>query len=88
MVLKATVQKQSYNQSLCNVSSETAVSRCFSKFRNRKIPVLESLFNKLAGLKVCNFTKRLKQRRFPVNFVKFLRAAFFIEYLRCLLFSA
>ena len=50
--------------------------------------MLESLFNKLAGLKVCNFMKILKQRRFPVNFVKFLRAAFFIEYLRCLLFSA
>ena len=34
--------------------------------------MLESLFNKLAGLQACNFIKkRLQHRRFPVNFVKF-----------------
>ena len=34
--------------------------------------MLESLFNKIAGLKVCNFIKkRLQHRCFPVNFRKF-----------------
>ena len=55
------------------------------KFRtiHTKTPVLESLFNKVAGLKAwrleglkaCNFIKkRLKGRCFPVNIAKFLRA--------------
>ena len=40
----------------------------------RKTPVLESLFNKLAELKACNFIKkRLQHRCFPVKFAKFLR---------------
>ena len=46
----------------------------FKKFSNihRKTPVLESLFNKVAGLKVCNFIKkRLQGRCFPVNVGKF-----------------
>ena len=44
--------------------------------------MLESLFNKNAGLQVYNFTKkRLKHRCFPVNIAKFLRTAFFIEHL-------
>ena len=38
-------------------------------------PVLESHFNKLAGLEGC----------FPVNIAKFLRAGFYIEQLRWLL---
>ena len=39
-----------------------------------KSPVLKSLFNKVAGLQACNFTKkRLQHRCFPVNIVKFLR---------------
>ena len=45
-------------------------------FRNiyRKTPVLESPFNRLAGFKTCNFfNKRLQQRCFPVNIIKFLR---------------
>ena len=38
------------------------------KLPNRKTSVLESLFNKVAGLKLCNFMiKRLDQRCFPVN---------------------
>ena len=37
-------------------------------------PVLESLFNKAAGLQVCNFIKkRLQHRCFPVIIAKFLR---------------
>ena len=45
----------------------------FRKF-HRKTPVLESLFNKLAGLKVCNIIKNWLQRRFfLVKFAKLLR---------------
>ena len=37
-----------------------------------KTPVLESLFNKVAGLKFCNFIKkRLQHRYFTVNIAKF-----------------
>ena len=49
------------------------------KFRNihRKSPVLGSLFNKVAGLKIGNvIEKRLQRRRFPVNIAKVLRTAF------------
>ena len=43
----------------------------------RKTPVLESLFNKVAGLKACNFIKkRFQHRRFPTNIAKFLRSSF------------
>ena len=43
--------------------------------------VLESLFNKVVGLKVCNFIKkRLQHRCFSVNIVNFLRTALFIEH--------
>ena len=50
-------------------SSETA-SRCSVKFRKFQ---LESLFNKVAGLKVCGFIKkRLQHRCFPMKFAKFL----------------
>ena len=54
-------------------------NRCSWKFRNvhRNTPVLESLFNKGAGLKGCNFIKeRLQRRCFPVNVAQFLRIAF------------
>ena len=41
------------------------------------MPVLVSLFNKVAGLQACNvIKKRLQHRCFPVNMVKFLRTAF------------
>ena len=51
-----------------------------------KTPVLESLFNKVAGSKACNFVKKRLQRRcFPVKFLKFLRTSFFSEHLRWLL---
>ena len=36
--------------------------------------MLESFFNKVTGLQVCNFIKkRLQPRCFPVKFAKFLR---------------
>ena len=45
-------------------------SRCYHKIK----PVLESLFNKVAGLKAWNFIKnRLQHSCFPVKFAKFLR---------------
>ena len=46
----------------------------FEKFRKiyRKTPVLESLFNKGAGIQACNFIKkRFQQECFPVNIAKF-----------------
>ena len=49
---------------------------CSYKSRNihRKTPVLGSPFNRLAGLKACNFLKkRLRHRCFPVDFAKFLK---------------
>ena len=63
-------------------------NRCSCKFRtfHRKIPVLESLFNKVAGLKTRNFIKKkLQHRRFPVKFVEFLRTPIFTEHLPWLL---
>ena len=45
----------------------------FCKF-HRKTPVLESVFNKVAGLQACDFTKkRLQHKCFPVKFAKFLK---------------
>ena len=53
---------------------------------HRKIPVLESLFNKVAGLNACSFIKkRLHHKYFPVKFAKLLRKPFFTEHLRWLL---
>ena len=51
---------------------------CSSIFHNilRKIPELKSLFNKAAGLEVCNFIKKRRQLRcFSLNIAKFLRTA-------------
>ena len=40
--------------------------------------MLKSLFNKIAGLKACNFIKKcIFHRCFSVNIAKFLRTAFF-----------
>ena len=42
---------------------------------HRKTSVLKSLFNKVAGLEVCNCIKRrLQHRCFPVNMAKLVRA--------------
>ena len=60
------VQKQPYVDILQNIRSLI--------FLNRKTPVLESLFNRVAGLQACNFMKkRLQHSCFPMNIVKFLR---------------
>ena len=55
-------------------------NRCSIKFHNihRKTPVLKSPFNKVTGLKACNFVeKKLQYRFFSVKFAKFLRTIFF-----------
>ena len=45
----------------------------FEKFQRKRF-LMESLFNKVAGLKTCNFIKKRLQRKcFPVNFRKFLK---------------
>ena len=44
---------------------------------------LESLFNKSAGMKPCNFIKKkLLHRCFPVNFVKFFKNIYFEKHKR------
>ena len=48
--------------------------------------MLESLFNKVAGLQTCNvIEKRLQHRGFSVKFMKFLRTPKFTEHLRWLI---
>ena len=50
---------------------KTRCSKIFSKL-HRRAPMFESVFNKIAGLKVCNFIKkRLQHRYFPEKFAKF-----------------
>ena len=62
--------------------------RSFQNFckLHRKTSVLESLFNKVAGLKARNpIKKRLQYRYFPVKFAKSQGAPFFTEQLQWLL---
>ena len=55
------------------ISSPQKYSYHFYKFQ-RKAPVLESLFYKVASLQACNVTKkRLLHRCFPMKFEKFWR---------------
>ena len=69
-------QKQSFADVLQNRCSEK-----FHKF-HRKKPVFESLLNKVAGLKACNFIKkRLQYKCFLMKFRKFLRTPFSTEHL-------
>ena len=61
---------------------------CSQKFRNihGKTPVFESLFNKVADLKACNFIKkRLQYRCFPVNIGKLLRTPVLKKNMRIIL---
>ena len=66
---------------LLQLRSDALQNRC-SKFKivqysQENICVGESLFNKVAGLKVSNFVKKKLQHRFiPVNIAKFLTTAF------------
>ena len=68
--------------------SEEGVRRLQIRCSHSKSPVLESLFNKAAGLNVCNrIKKRLQHRCFPVKFVKFLKTPFFTEKFQWLLLT-
>ena len=45
------------------------------------------IFSKIHKKRATLLNKRLRHRCFPMNFTKFLRATFFTEHLRWLLFS-
>ena len=65
-------------------------NRCSKKFRkfHRKKPVLESLLNKVAVLKACNFIRKgLQHKCLYVKFTNFWRTAFFIEHFQWLLLN-
>ena len=69
---------------------KTGVVKNVTIFRGKR--VLESLFNKIVGLRVCNFTsassqKRLQHKCFPEKIAKCLQTAFFIRHLRWMLLS-
>ena len=52
----------------------------FQKVPNihKKTPVLQTIFNKVAGQEGCHFVKkRIQGRCFPVKFAKILRTTFF-----------
>ena len=70
---------------LPEVCCEKGVLRNFAKFTGKYL--CQSLFfNKVADVRLETLLKkRLAHRRFPVNFVKFLRAPFFTEHLWWLL---
>ena len=73
-LMEALVESKSTNR---RCSLKKGVLKYFAKFP-RKTPVLESLFNKIAGLEACNFIKKILQHRcFPVKLAKFLRTPFF-----------
>ena len=58
------------------ILNRSSHQRCSWKFRkfHMKIPVPESLFNKVAGLRPATLLKkRLWHKCFPMNFAKFLR---------------
>ena len=57
------------------VFCKIGVLKDFANFTGKH--VLESLFNKIAALRACNFTKKRLQRRcFPMKFAKSLRTSF------------
>ena len=66
------MRKKPQKQSFANIHH---ILENFTNFAE-KTPVLESLLNKVADLKTCNFIKRrLQHRCFPVKFAKFLRTS-------------
>ena len=69
------IQKKSFADVLQN--------RCSWKFRNvhRKAPVLESLFNKHAGLKTCNFFKKRLKHVFSCKICDIFKNTFFTEHI-------
>ena len=59
-------------------------SRCSLKFRKlyRKAPVLESVFNKVAGLETATLLKRHSNTDFSSEVCKIFRSTYFKEHLR------
>ena len=73
-LMEALAESKSTNR---RCSLKKGVLKYFAKFP-RKTPVLESLFNKIAGLEAYDFIKKTLQHRcFPVKLAKFLRTPFF-----------
>ena len=65
-------QEQSFADVLQNSCSKKI------SYVSKKKPVLESLFDKVAGLKACSLIKkRLQHSYFPVKFATFLKTFFF-----------
>ena len=54
---------------------------------NRKTPVLGSLFNKIAGIKVCNFLKIDSNTGFSCGYCKICKNSFLVQNLRWLLLT-
>ena len=79
------MKKQEHNG--INRSSRSQMFFKIGVLFHKKAPVLESLFNKVAGLRPATLLKRLWYRLFPVNFVKFLTTPFFKEHLLQLLLT-
>ena len=92
MLQRPAASQQQWHQQFIELFSEAVVRRCsgknvFTKFTGKHL--CQSLFfNKVVGLGLATlFKKRLWHRCFPVNFVKFLRPPFSLEYLWWLLLS-
>ena len=74
-LLKSAVQVKEQISEAVVLRPQIRCSEKFCKF-HRKISVLESFFNKAAGLEACNPIKaRLRHRCFPMKFTKFLRTS-------------
>ena len=79
------VKEQVPEAGVCRLQIRCSLKFC--KF-HKKISVLESIFNKAAGLKVCNsIKKRLQHSCLPVKLAKFLKTSFFTEEFRWLLLT-
>ena len=80
-------RKRQYRSRRPEVFCKKGVLKNFTKFTGKQL--CQSLFfNKVAGLKpAILLKKRLWNRCFPVNFVKFLRTHLFTDYFQWLLLS-
>ena len=72
--LDSCTQKQPFADVLQN--------RCSQKFRNihRTTSVLESLYNKVAGVKGCGITKKNSNAAFSCEYCKICKNSFFIKH--------
>ena len=64
-----------------------SVLKNFSNFTGKKTPFLESLFNKVAGLKACIFNnKETPTQVFSCEYCEIFKNSFFIEHLLFIIF--